>query len=374
MRSFVPFGDPWTMPIPVPYSFLVRDEDLAWTCGQLAIDGASNVLAPGDLLGQTNIVCDYIEDILVRGALQREALGKLVLYFVKKEAGDARRMMDCCRARFGDRPVLVPIAVPHFYFEDLLLEVDAFAGTPDRPCIEHSTGQATINITDGGELAWVSLAVDPGHLAQGRDLLESALSEFGLSPSHRLSEHWIAPYTLNGASTASTVAAALGQMDLITDEGALIESADPNTPLIGEITYVKSPTTPTAIKSYESGGVKVVMRQIGRFAWFGARSTDADLTLVPQTSRLMTSLAEALCTIGMDFEAVVKSTSHYVGGNSDEELFENMTIRNSYYNKPGPASTGLPVSALADDNSRIAVDFLTVLAHPANRHSDMKME
>ena len=52
------------------------------------------------------------------------------------------------------------------------------------------------------------------------------------------------------------------------------------------------------------------MRQIGRFAWFSARSTDGDLALVPQTSKLMTSLAEALLAVGMDFEAVVKSTGH----------------------------------------------------------------
>jgi enamine deaminase RidA (YjgF/YER057c/UK114 family) len=374
MRSFVPFGDPWQMPIPVPYSFLVRDENLAWTCGQLSINGTSTVLAPGDLLGQTNIVCDYIEDILARGGLQQESLGKLVLYFVKKEAGDAERMMACCRARFGNRPVLVPIAVPHFYFEDLLLEVDAFAGTPGKPCFERSTDQATINITDGGELAWVSLAVDPDHLVEGRDLLETSLTEFGLSSNDRLCERWIAPCTRNGASTARAVAAALGRIDLITDEGALIESADSNSLLIGEITYVKAPSAPIVIKSHVAGGVKVNMRKIGRFAWFSARSTDGDLALVPQTSQLMASLAEALIAVDMDFEAVVKSTSHYVGGSSNEELFENMTIRNSYYNKPGPASTGLPVSGFADKNSRIAVDFLTVLALPTSKSSDGDME
>lgn len=373
MRSFVPFGDPWQMPIPVPYSFLVRDEGLAWTCGQLAVDGQSKVLAPDDLLGQTKIVCDYIEDILARGGLQTEALGKLVLYFIEKEAGDAERMMACCRSRFGNRPVLVPIAVPHFYFDDLLLEVDAFAGTPGAPCFEKSMDRASVKIFDGGELAWATLVVDPGQLAQGVALLESALSELGLSKDHRLSEHWIMPPARHGVPALLNITETLVRMDLVSDQGTVIEGTDPSALLIGEITYAKQLSGLMDITSYEIDGVRVVKRQSGRFAWFCARSTDADLTLVPQTSQIMKSLAAALHAAGMDFSAVVKSTSHYVGGSSEEELFDNMTIRNSYYEKPGPASTGLPVSRFADKNSRIVVDFLTVLALPGDRHSDMEM-
>ena len=78
----------------------------------------------------------------------------------------------------------------------------------------------------------------------------------------------------------------------------------------------------------------------------------------------MEVLAETLAAEGMDFSSVVKSTSHYVGGSTPEELYANMMIRNGYYRRPGPASTGLPVSGLADRNSRIVVDFL-VLGDPA---------
>jgi len=354
------------MPISVPYSFLVRDEGLAWTCGQLPLDSVSNVLAPGDLLGQTNIVCGYIEDILARGGLQQESLGKLVLYFVEKQVGDAEKMMDCCQSRFGDRPVLVPIAVPHFYFDDLLLEVDAFVGTPGAQSLEKSAGGATVKVSDGGELAWAVLVVDPNQIAQGGELLESALSEFGISREHRLCEHWVMPPARDGVSALSNIAETLGQMKLLSDQGSLIEGADPNALLIGEITYVKQLSGPIGVSSNEINGVKVITRQAGRFAWFSARSTDADLTLVPQTSKVMDSLAEALAAVGLDFKAVVKSTSHYVGGSTEQELFDNMAIRNNCYEKPGPASTGLPISRFADPNSRIVVDFLTALTPPGN--------
>ena len=281
-------------------------------------------------------------------------------------------MMACCRSRFGNRPVLVPIAVPHFYFDDLLLEADAFAGTPGAPSLERSAGRATVKICDGGELAWATLSADPGQLAQGRELLESALSEFGLSQDHQLSEHWIMPPARDGVATLSNVAQSLAGMGLASDPGAVIEGADPDALLLGELTFVKPCSGSIEFTSNEMAGVRVIRRQAGRFAWFSARSTDADLAIVPQTSQVMIALAEALAAVGMDFSAVVKSTSHYAGGSSEEELFDNMTIRNSYYDKPGPASTGLPVSRFADDNSRIVVDFLTVRALPGNGRSDME--
>ncbi len=74
----------------------------------------------------------------------------------------------------------------------------------------------------------------------------------------------------------------------------------------------------------------------------------------------MAVIDQALHEHGIGFDAVVKSTSHYVGGGSPDELHDNMAVRNRYYDKPGPASTGLPVFGLAGDDSRIAVDVLAV--------------
>ena len=59
---------------------------------------------------------------------------------------------------------------------------------------------------------------------------------------------------------------------------------------------------------------------------------------------------------GLSFADVVKSTTHYVGG-SAEELHSNMQVRNAYYSKPGPASTGLPVFGFGDQNSKVVVDL-----------------
>jgi enamine deaminase RidA (YjgF/YER057c/UK114 family) len=336
---------------------LVKDRELAWTCGQVPLDGASQVLKPDDLTGQMELVCDYVERILRLGGMGSDTVGKLVLYFVERNAGDRDAIMACCRARFGDRPLLVPIAVPHFYFDGLLLEVDVFAGSSTGKSIERSSRQSRLKITDGGDLVWAMLRVDPSELRQGAALLNSGLSELGLSPAHRLSEHWIGPRDDDGAKALARTAQALGQIGLISDEGALVESTNPAALLVGEITYAKRSVSAQDIAI---DGVNVVARKSGPFAWFSARSLDGNLGLVQQTSCLMAALAETLKGQHLDFGAVVKSTSHYIGGNSTEELLENMKVRNGYYSAPGPASTGLPVSGFADANSRIVVDFLTV--------------
>ena len=348
------------MPIEIPYSLLVRDGDLAWSCGQVPLDGASRVVAPGDLAGQTETVCGYVEEILRRGALPADAITKLVLYYVSRQGGDKDRMMAVCRARFGDRPVLAPIAVPHFYYDDLLIEVDVFASAGQGRVIEKSDDTGSVRIIDGGELVWASVTVAAGHLGAAEHLLASALDDLDLENSDRISEHWIAPIGDAGGSNAATTAKTLGEMMLISDEGALIEGAAGHDALVGELTYARGPREAAAISSREVSDVRVVTRRKGRFDWLSARCLDGGLGLVEQTSRIMAVLDQTLRDLGLTFENVVKSTSHYVGGGSPDELHDNMAVRNRYYKKPGPASTGLPVLGLADGNSRITVDVLAV--------------
>ena len=60
---FVDFEGLWKMAIDTPYSLLVSSGSSAWTCGQLAMDENAEVVAPGDLDRQAEIVADYIAEI-----------------------------------------------------------------------------------------------------------------------------------------------------------------------------------------------------------------------------------------------------------------------------------------------------------------------
>ncbi len=293
------------MAIDVPYSYLLRDGELAWTCGQLALDAESNTIRPGDLVAQSSIVCDHVEAILERAALSRHGVRRLYLYYVHSTDDAKDAMLDAFTERLGSSVDPVPIAVPHFYYDGVVLEVDVWWGGP-------------------AELRWVDGPGGP-----------SRLSEHVICPPDALTEHLAAP-----------------------DPGAVINggphSAGPRSIGIDLIEGVVR----TDIDN--SGELVIVLRRSGPFLWLQGRSTNENKGLVQQTEVVMKGLAKAMAAIEVDFADVVKSTAHYVGGSSAAELHDNMAVRNAYYTSPGPASTGLPVFGFADPASRIVVDLTLV--------------
>lgn len=106
--------------------------------------------------------------------------------------------------------------------------------------------------------------------------------------------------------------------------------------------------------------VVLVVRRGGPFSWLQARATNGASSLVGQTEAVMARFDAVLPTLGLGYVDVVKSTTHYVGGASAEELHENMQVRNRRYTTPGPASTGLPVFGFADPATNVVVDLTLV--------------
>ena len=105
----------------------------------------------------------------------------------------------------------------------------------------------------------------------------------------------------------------------------------------------------------DAGGVRIETARTGRFTRVSARVVDGVDGLVPQTEAVMAALDEHLPALGLAYTDVVKSTTHYVAGDSPEELHDNMAVRNRRYASPGPASTGVPVDRFADPACRIVV-------------------
>jgi hypothetical protein len=64
---------------------------------------------------------------------------------------------------------------------------------------------------------------------------------------------------------------------------------------------------------------------------------------------------------GLRFDAIAKATTHYIGSSDAHDLHANMSVRNGYYRRPGPASTGLPVASFPFSSSKIAVDLIGMI-------------
>jgi hypothetical protein len=108
-------------------------------------------------------------------------------------------------------------------------------------------------------------------------------------------------------------------------------------------------------------GVALFARSSRSHFWIAARSLQPSLSLVGETQAIMAAIAETMRARGWRFESVTKATTHYVGSSAAQDLHDNMSVRNAYYRRPGPASTGLPVAAFPFSPSRIAVDVLGVI-------------
>ena len=192
-RSHVPF-DVFAMRVDVPVSTAVRDGDLGWTCGQCPLTQTGDVFAPHDLLAQTEFVCDMIEKVIGRAGFATSSIGKMHVYLAARSVREALEAHELIAARFDHGPLIVPITVPHFYYDGMLIEIDVFAaaGLMNRSIYED--GGVKLNLLDTGDQVWAhaSVALDERTLSPSPALLiTDALTRHGLDQDHLLSDVWM---------------------------------------------------------------------------------------------------------------------------------------------------------------------------------------
>ncbi len=353
----IPFSDFWSMRIEHPYSMLVRAGGHAWSCGQcpLSIDGA--VLAAGDLVAQAEHVDRYIRRLREKADLAPENVGKLVLYHEARDPEAAQRMQSLFQRAYPGA-ILMPIGTPYFYYPGMLIEVDVHAAERRAPLVTREAGGFRIQAVNAGDLVWLRLEV-LGQAAASLDLqgLHDALrNSAAVLPEALLADHWFV-----GGNDAGPMLKALQHGGLVTDPGSAVRVTLPaGTVAMGELTFAggglaASPPT------HPRPGVALFVRCSQTHFWIAGRSI-ASSSLVGETRAIMAAIADTMRERGWRFEAIAKATTHYVGSSSAEDLHENMAVRNTYYSRPGPASTGLPVAAFPFSASKIAVDVLGVLS------------
>jgi enamine deaminase RidA (YjgF/YER057c/UK114 family) len=354
----VPFADLWSMRIEHPYSLLVRAGGHAWSCGQcpLAADGA--VLAPDDLLGQAGHVDGYIRRLLDKAEYSPDSVGKLVIYHEAREPAATERMLSHFRSGFPGA-ILMPVATPFFYYEGMRLEVDLHAAERRAPLVSREDADGfRLQAVDAGELIWVSLEIlgAPEGALSGQ-ALRDALGAAGVSAGALLADHWFV--SGGGAEPALDALEAAG---LVSDPGAAVGVAlAPGVVAMGELTFAGSGGAEASLATEAHPGVALFARSSQSHFWIAARSLAPSLSLVSETQAIMAGIADTMRAKSWRFESVTKATTHYVGSSAAEDLHDNMNVRNAYYRRPGPASTGLPVAAFPFSKSRIAVDVLGVI-------------
>lgn len=357
-RSYVPF-DMFAMRVDVPVSTAVRDGGLGWTCGQCPLTDAGAVYAPGDLPAQTEFVCNMIETVMARAGFGSSSVGKLHVYFAAETEHEARYLLALIAARFDHGPLIVPIPVPHFYYDGMLIEVDVFAAGNLQVHTPFEADGVRLEIVDAGDQVWAhaSVSLDGSMAAGAVDLIASALTRHDLDQEHLLADLWLVSGT---DGDVRQIAHGMQARQLMTNPDALVRLADPASPVVAAaLSFSKEPVVVLLDENIDDG-MQLTLKKSGRTLWGSGTCADPDLDLVGQTSKIMHGLDAGLRTAGANFADVVKLTAHYTGGATEEELHGNMKMRHGFYASPGPASTGLPVAGLGNENCRIAIDVVAI--------------
>ncbi|TDQ82495.1 enamine deaminase RidA (YjgF/YER057c/UK114 family) [Dongia mobilis] len=75
-----------------------------------------------------------------------------------------------------------------------------------------------------------------------------------------------------------------------------------------------------------------------------------------QTRQAMTHIGTILKALGADYRDICKITTVYAGKCGYDELHENLSVRSSFFQEPGPATTGIPLPVLAYPAMSIEID------------------
>jgi enamine deaminase RidA (YjgF/YER057c/UK114 family) len=82
--------------------------------------------------------------------------------------------------------------------------------------------------------------------------------------------------------------------------------------------------------------------------------------LPAQTRQAMVHIGTILRDLGADYHDVCKVTTVYQGRSNASDLHDNLVIRSYFFPDPGPATTGIPLPALAYPDMAIEIDIFAM--------------
>ena len=85
--------------------------------------------------------------------------------------------------------------------------------------------------------------------------------------------------------------------------------------------------------------------------------------LSAQTHQAMQHIGTILGALGADSDDVCKIMTIYQGDCGGESLHGNLGIRAGYFRDPGPATTGVPLPALAYESMVIEIDAFAMASN-----------
>ena len=390
----------WSWPVHVSHKHGVRCGQMIWVGGQVDITSKGEVNNPDDLPVQVANSMRNFERVLRELDGDLTDLVKLLCFYVNDGSLDEREFLAMVAKALpaGARPAITAVPVPYLAYPGMIVEIEGYAmkGTggaslprafADAPELSPLPAAFASGLRCG-KMIFISAQTPVGGrgelvhkgdiVAQTKQVMRQigiALKGFGADFDDvvKLNRWYVGSGTVEDFEPAALACAAhfnepgpaatgiplprhaeAGQQVKIEVVAMLGEDGNR---LPRRHVWPESLWDWTTHLPYKHGlkchdmiflGGQVSLDKQGKAVEPG--------NLKAQTRQAMIHIGTILKELGADYADVCKITTMYEGKSSYDVLHDNLLIRSSFFREPGPATTGIPLPALAYPSMVIEID------------------
>ena len=395
----------WNWPIKLTHKHGVRTGSMIWIGGQVDLNSQGEVLNPGNLSIQTRNVMLNIDRVLNDLDCDFNDLVTLLCFYVNNEAIDEREFLQqVANCLPGDCQTTVnAIPVPYLAYSGLMVEIEGYAMRREngerttRTCVPYSRGDILptpfVQGLRSDKLIFVSgqypldhnnLVLCEGDIVGQTNVVASrmarVLEQFGASFDDVVKiNRWYTGDSGVDAFEASALAFARNFSEPGPTATGIPIPRHANDEVLIKISAVamlaengdrlpRIHAWPDSLWDwhvhlpYKHGlkcedmiflGGQVSLDKKGR----AVHPDD----LSAQTHQAMRHIGVILNELGATYDDVCKITTVYQGSCGATDIHKNLPIRSSYFKEPGPATTGVPLPALAYESMVIEIDAFAMV-------------
>ena len=393
----------WNWPINITHKHGVRCGEMVWVGGQVDLSRDGVVLNAGDLTRQTENVMRNIERVLIESGCTSEGLINLNCFYVNTGHVDEKKFLDRVASGLavGACTAVTAIPLPYLAYPGMMVEIEAVARRkPSREqtvqihVLDHT--ESSGRFCDGirsGKLIFVSAQapVDArgtvlhkaNIVAQTQEVMTRigrVLDAFGADFGDvvKLNRWYKGDVGIDDFEPASLACAAYFNEPGPAATGIpLPRHADPDVMIkIGVIAMLGEDGTslprthawPDSLWDWHIHlPYKHGLRCEDMIFLGGQVSLDKQGKAVhpddlsAQTHQAMIHVGTILNEFGAGYGDVCKVLAFYQGDCGADALNANLPIRSSYFDDPGPATTGVPLPCLAYPAMNVEIDIYAMV-------------
>jgi enamine deaminase RidA (YjgF/YER057c/UK114 family) len=393
----------WNWPIAVTHKHGVRCGEMIWMGGQVDLTSSGEVRNPDDLAAQVRSCMAYFGRVLEALDASLADLVKLLCFYVNDGTVDERRFLEIVADTLpeGSRLAVTAVPVPYLAYPGLVVEIEGYAmrgmdnGKLSRSHADVGHSPLPPPFVDAlrcGKMIFVSgqspVAAEGSIIARGDIVSQTkevmrrisrALEAFSADVDDvvKLNRWYVGRGTVDDFEPAALACAAHFKEPGPAATGVPL----PRHAIDGQLIKIevvamlgedgrrlpRRHVWPESLWDwhvhlpYKHGlkchdmiflGGQVALDKQGRAMHPGK--------LGQQTRQAMLYVGTILHELGADYNDVCKVTTVYKGDCGHDELHENLSIRSSFFEEPGPATTGVPLPALGYPEMVIEIDIFAM--------------